>query len=157
MDFYELLQENAKQENIGRLVIGGVVETDGKYILLERTDNKFMKNLLEIPSGKIYFGETILECLHRQVKEELGKNIRAVKKYLGHFDYLSDKGILTRQYNFLIDLDSTDNIKLSEEHKAVYYLTNFECEQSTNISPELMFILNVANSYNVFQNLKEKK
>ena len=152
----EILQKMAIEDKICRLVVGCIVQHDGRFIILQRNSNKFMQDINEVPGGKIDFGETIEQCLHRQVKEELGKNIKKIKKYLGYFDYLSQTGMLVRQYNFLIELDSYEDFVLSDEHKNISLLTMSDCEQNNKISDELKFILNIANSDKIFENIKEK-
>lgn len=150
MNFYDILQNEAVADRIHRIVVGGVAKKDDKFILLERDNNEFMDGIFEIPSGKMEFGESIDKCLVRQIKEELGCEIKKVKKYLGYFDYLSNTGHKVRQFNFLIDLKDSCDIILSKEHKKIEYLTMHDCEYCCNISDELMFILNVASVNNAF-------
>lgn len=151
MNFYDLLQSEAIADKIHRIVVGGVVKKNDKFILLERQSNKFMNGIWEIPSGKMEFGETIYNCLIRQIKEEIGCNIKKIEKYLGYFDYLSNTGHKVRQFNFLIEIEDDCDIILSKEHRKIDYLSMHDCEFCNNISDELMYILNLANVDNSFK------
>jgi len=150
MNFYEFLQNDAISNNIHRITVGGVAKKDNKFILLERQKSEFMDGILEIPSGKMEFGETIDKCLIRQIKEEIGCDIKKIKKYLGYFDYLSNTGNKVRQFNFLVDIDNNSDLVISKEHNKIEYLTLHDCEFLSNISNEIMFILNLANTENTF-------
>lgn len=155
MSFYDILQSEAVADRIHRIVVGGVVKKEDKFILLERQSDEFMDGIFEIPSGKMEFGETIDNCLIRQIKEEIGCDIKKVRKYLGYFDYLSNTGHKVRQFNFLIDLNDNCDMMLSKEHKKIEYLTMHDCEFCSNISDELMFILNLASVEDSFGCVKD--
>ncbi len=54
------------------IVLGAIVEKDGKVLLAKRKKGISMAGKWEFPGGKLEDGETEKECLKREIKEELG-------------------------------------------------------------------------------------
>jgi 8-oxo-dGTP diphosphatase len=52
-------------------VAAGVIVQDGKYLITRRYDDSHQGGLWEFPGGKREEGETLVECLRREIKEEL--------------------------------------------------------------------------------------
>ncbi len=52
-----------------------ILDDSGRVLLQERTDN----GLWGLPGGAVEFGESILEALHREVREETGLAIEVVR------------------------------------------------------------------------------
>lgn len=50
----------------------GIIVRDGKIFIAQRPEGKSLAGLWEFPGGKIEAGETIEQCLQREIKEELG-------------------------------------------------------------------------------------
>lgn len=96
------------------------IESDQKYILvIQRAASDHWALMWEYPRGKCdKKGETILDCLRREVKEETGLDIK-VEKFIEMFTYVADKGErLTRCYNYLCRVVNPDQpVKLSREHQ----------------------------------------
>ena len=69
-------------------VIGvAVIENDQRQILIDRRlPGGILGGLWEFPGGKIERGETVEECIKREIKEELGIEI-AVGKHLITIDH----------------------------------------------------------------------
>lgn len=67
--------------NIPHKIIGvAVIWNDEKQILIDRRlPTGTMANLWEFPGGKIETGETIEECIEREILEELGIKIEVGK------------------------------------------------------------------------------
>ncbi|CAF0943796.1 unnamed protein product [Brachionus calyciflorus] len=86
--------------------------------------NDFLGGLYELPSGKVENGEDSIEALKREIKEETNLNVVSVIRYLGHFDYKSKSGALTRQFNYEVSTDSIENLKLIEEHEKADWISN---------------------------------
>jgi len=104
----------ARKDSVQQLVVGGVVQVDGKILLLKRPPTDFMGGIYELPSGKVELGETLTEALAREVAEETGLSFTSITRYLGSFDYLSGSGKLSRQFNFVVSVAQCQPIRLTE-------------------------------------------
>ena len=111
-----------KQENIEKIVVGAVIVM-GKNttLLLKRRSDDFAGGLIELPSGTVEKGESLIDALVREIKEETGLTILSIDNYIGSFDYLSASKKQTRQLNFKITPKNKDVI-LSNEHSDFYIL-----------------------------------
>ena len=49
----------------------GIVEKDGKVLIARRPEDGMLGGLWEFPGGKVEDGETLQECVKRELKEEL--------------------------------------------------------------------------------------
>lgn len=140
----ELLTE-AQQDGVQKLVVGAVIQSDKKFLLLEREPTDFMGGLVELPSGTVDADEELLPALVREVQEETGLKVITILKYLGSFDYKSGSGKKTRQFNFLVEA-ATGDVKLNPiEHQAYHFIESTDEKFSTfNISDEVKKILMIA-------------
>lgn len=50
---------------------------DGKLLVARRKAEKAQGGLWELPGGKVEAGESLQQCLEREIQEELGMSIRA--------------------------------------------------------------------------------
>ncbi|MFJ1460901.1 NUDIX domain-containing protein [Nocardia sp. N2S4-5] len=110
----EKLTREADQDEVQQLVVGAVVQHGGKILLLQRPADDFMGGIWELPSGKVDPGEAIDQALIREVKEETGLDVTAIRNYLGEFDYQSGSGRKSRQFNFTVEVANTDTVQLTE-------------------------------------------
>ncbi|WP_280369806.1 NUDIX domain-containing protein [Nocardia wallacei] len=104
-------------DGVQQLVVGGVVQHAGRVLLLQRPEDDFMGGIWELPSGKVESGESLDHALIREVKEETGLGVTAIRSYLGSFDYESGSGKKARQFNFAVDVSDTEPVLL-QEHDA---------------------------------------
>jgi A/G-specific adenine glycosylase len=58
------------------VVTAAVVRREGKVLLAKRPSNGLLGGMWEFPGGKIEKGETLETCLKREIREELGAEIR---------------------------------------------------------------------------------
>ncbi|MCZ0975869.1 NUDIX domain-containing protein [Streptomyces albulus] len=125
----EILQA-ADADGITKHVVGAVIpNADGKVLLLHRAAGDYLGGLWELPSGGVDTGETLTKALHREVTEETGLTVTAIGAYLGHFDYLSKSGKMTRQFNFTATTThESDTVKLTE-HDAHLWADRTEQER----------------------------
>ena len=60
-------------------VVVGVIERDGKFLLTRRRDGGRHDGVWQFPGGGLEFGESVEECLFREVKEETGLEVEIVR------------------------------------------------------------------------------
>jgi mutator protein MutT len=65
-----------------------LIQNGSSYICLQRK-NKTYNNYIEFPGGKLLPGETELNCLTREIKEELDINVTK-SKFIGVIKHLYD-------------------------------------------------------------------
>ena len=77
------------------LVTAAIIEKNGKYLITQRPQGTHNAGRWEFPGGKVNFGEDLKKCLEREIKEELGINIKAkdIFEYSSHV-YGEDKHIV---------------------------------------------------------------
>ncbi len=60
-------------------VAAAVIEADGRYLITRRVRGH-LEGFWEFPGGKVRPGETLPECLRREVREELGIEVSVGEK-----------------------------------------------------------------------------
>ena len=123
MDQPELLEQltaEAERDGVQQLVVGAVVQHDSKVLLLQRPEDDFMGGIFELPSGKVEPGEALDTALVREVAEETGLSVSAIRDYLGSFDYQSGSGKKSRQFNFAVDITAPEPVILQEHDAYVW-------------------------------------
>ena len=69
-------------------VAAGLVFRDGKLLITRRSAGAHLAGLWEFPGGKREPGETFAQCLHRELREELGIEIQIVgliEEFVHHY------------------------------------------------------------------------
>jgi len=62
------------------MVAAGIIWKNGKILIAQRAKGKHLEGYWEFPGGKIRAGESSVDCLHRELKEELGITV-SVRKF----------------------------------------------------------------------------
>ncbi len=136
-DFHAFLINTARKEGIEKIVAGGIVLNKQREILvLTRKPDDFLGGIDELPSGHLEDGETLLQGMTREIKEETGMDIATIGYYLDHFDYLSGSGEKTRQFNFVIIPKDCSTVTLTE-HDAYQWQTAAQALANPKITPEV--------------------
>lgn len=136
MRFYDFLEANAKADGIERLVVGAIITNEkGEIFLAKRKADDFMGGIYEIPGGNAKKGESILDTLIREIKEETNLDIKKVVSYIDQFDYLSGSCKKCRQFNFKVEV--TGGPILLTEHDSYKWMSLNDIENENNISPEV--------------------
>ena len=139
-EFTNKLIEQALREGVCRYVVAAVISNERQEVLLlERPKHEFFGGIYELPSGEVESGESLEEALCREVKEETGLEISSIKRYLGHFDYLSKNKKMTRQFNFHVEVKDISRITL-KEHSNYAWVSSNDLERY-NITSEVKKIL----------------
>ena len=69
-------------------VTAGLIRKDGKVLIARRPKGCHMAGLWEFPGGKQEDNETLKDCMEREIREELGIDVRAKKLLLTvHHEY----------------------------------------------------------------------
>ncbi len=145
MEFLKNIIEKAKAEGIIKNVVGAVIMNENNEVLiLERKKDDFMGGIDELPSGNLEIGETILDGMLREVKEETNLDVKNIVKYINSFDYVSGSGKKARQYNFLVEVNSIENIMLTE-HDSYKWQSIEEAIKNEKITDEVKFVLEIVN------------
>ncbi|RDI59031.1 NUDIX domain-containing protein [Nocardia pseudobrasiliensis] len=108
------LVTDAGRDGVQQLVVGAIVQHEGRVLLLQRPSDDFMGGIWELPSGKVEPGETLDQALTREVKEETGLDVVGIGRFLGDFDYRSGSGKNSRQFNFVVEIASATPVMLQE-------------------------------------------
>lgn len=116
------LLAQAKEDSVEKLLVGSVIQNNNNEILIVRRAayEDFLPNKLELPSGHIDEGETVVEALIRETKEETNLDIEKIERYIDNFDYRSKNGKLCRQFNFLVKVNNLKELKLNPEEHSEY-------------------------------------
>jgi 8-oxo-dGTP diphosphatase len=69
-------------------VAAGLIWRDGKILITKRPDGRHLSGLWEFPGGKQEPGEDLQRCLEREIREELGVEIKADDRFMTvHYEY----------------------------------------------------------------------
>jgi mutator protein MutT len=60
-------------------VAAGLIRHEGKLLITRRPEGSHLAGMWEFPGGKQEGNESLAECLKREIKEELGLDVRAEK------------------------------------------------------------------------------
>ncbi len=69
------MKNNELQESPPIVVAAAIIWQQDRILLARRKPESYLGGLWEFPGGKREFGETLEDCLRREVKEELGVEI----------------------------------------------------------------------------------
>ena len=117
------LVHDAHQAGIEGFSAGAIVHRDdGREILLlrRRDDETSFPGAESLPSGGVEPGETLLDGLARELREEIGLSVGVplrLEAFVTWFDYDSRHGERKRQFTFARPHDDAP-VLLSEEHTA---------------------------------------
>jgi len=115
-------------------------ENKTKLLIIQRAKDDHWPNFWEIPRGKVEPGESIVNGLKREVKEETNLDIDIIQ-YFNKFNYITmNHGIIDRvstQYNFICKLkDNNQEVKLSHEHQN-YKWISYDAEAELYLNHEI--------------------
>ena len=91
--------------------VKALIEKDGKFLVVKMT--VIDKELWDLPGGKVEFGESPYETLHREVKEETNLEVE-INKTLGMFWFFRKKDGHQVVCNTFLCKPKHDNIDLTK-------------------------------------------
>lgn len=99
----------------------------GQFLAMHKSGQQ--SPLLELPGGRMQFGETIEEALVREIQEETGLTVEPVT-VLSTWNYMKK----TRDFQvagliYKVTVGDFSAFRLSEEHDAYYWLTVEELDK----------------------------
>lgn len=101
-------------------VIVKLIDNIPHVLVIQRSEDDHWPLYWEIPRGKCDKNpnEKLKPCLKREVKEEVGLDVKPIRK-IDSFSYIADEGKRkSTQYNFLCLLvDKNQDVILSKEHQ----------------------------------------
>ncbi len=124
------LLERAKADGIAYITVRGVIENDGKILLLKRADHYSITDMFELPGGRRWEREGIGGALRREIHEETGLEVSRITSILVSDDYVSRNGEPTRHIGFTVDVKPRDAIRLSpKEHNGYLWASLHEASE----------------------------
>ncbi|MFO7694023.1 MAG: (deoxy)nucleoside triphosphate pyrophosphohydrolase [Vicinamibacterales bacterium] len=91
----------AQRERI--VVAAAVIERDGAFLLTRRLDGTHLAGHWEFPGGKLHAGETLEECLAREIREELDASIRVGPEILATVHDYPERSIELRFFRCALE------------------------------------------------------
>ncbi|MBM4168726.1 MAG: (deoxy)nucleoside triphosphate pyrophosphohydrolase [Ignavibacteria bacterium] len=83
----------------------GIIRRDGKILLCQRKRGARYELLWEFPGGKIEEGESLFDCLSRELKEELSIRLHAIDAVETSTAYYEDGGHYEVSYCHITQFD----------------------------------------------------
>lgn len=71
-------------KHVGAIAVVPILDSE-RIILIRQFRPVVMQNLWEIPAGMLEEGETLRECVHRELEEEIGYKTRCLRKLISVF------------------------------------------------------------------------
>ena len=100
------------------LIASSIIKKNKKVLLLQRGNNGSYPSYWQLPEGKIEEGETPDLALKREIKEEVGFQIRSLKFQKVFYSHLEAKKLQYLAIRIAYEAKiNSNNIKLSQEHK----------------------------------------
>ena len=100
-----------------KIVVTAIIKNrkTNKFLIVKRSKNsKIHPNLWVFPGGVLKKSEDIIDCLKREIKEEVGLDIHGKKIHISDYTYKRPDGESTLGFSFLVFTDKK-NVKLSNE------------------------------------------
>ena len=74
-----------------KIVTAAIIQNEGKYFIARRGPSEKLSGYWEFPGGKVEEGESLSDCLRRELKEELGISAK-IGEVLTTSDYAYQHG-----------------------------------------------------------------
>lgn len=133
------LLEKVQAEGFSKIAVGAGIISNGKLMIVRRSPNDFLGGIYELPGGGVEEGESIESSLRREVKEEVGLKVERIIGMFEGFDYISELGTKTIQFNFAVVVEEGELRLSSDEHDSYVWVTqsDFEDNPKFKLTPEM--------------------
>ena len=105
------------------IVVTGILKDNDKLLIVKRNSNDDLyPGAWEFPGGHVEAGETLKEALKRELKEEIGFE-GTINPIITHYTDEVKNNIHDIEIDFIGNVDSDINVKLSSEHEDYKWVT----------------------------------
>ncbi|HLS77202.1 MAG TPA: NUDIX domain-containing protein [Nocardia sp.] len=118
----EQLREGARAAGITDFVVGIAVFREGRLLVIRRVPDDYLGGMYELPGGGVESGETLVECVVRELFEETGLRVHHIDRFLGAIDYATRSKPRVRKFSFLVVADSGEISLSPGEHDAFAWI-----------------------------------
>ena len=126
-----------------RVSVRGILMNKGKLLLLKRSlSDKHLPGVWELPGGKLDEGQTLMQSLKREMKEETGLSVSVIDKPIVLFEKIKSgryKGFCYIQIVYEVKINR-GIIRKSEEHDDIQWFSRKEIGR-LKIRPEMKKII----------------
>ncbi len=126
-------------------VVAGFLKRGDKFLVVKRPLNKERGGLWEFPGGKVEDGETLESAIERELKEELGIEVKA-KRVLCKTDYSYPEGDIEL---YLLEVESQEEPVLKEAIEMKW--VNFDECESLELCPADKKIIEILAQFKIIQ------
>lgn len=108
------------------IAVGAFIIKNGKVLITKRADTKsFYPGKYELPGGHLEFGETMQECIIREIQEELHVNVSVGMPFYAFTELHKSKTMHYIEVDYFARLkDSASKIRLNKEDNSGYEWIN---------------------------------
>jgi mutator protein MutT len=128
--------------NMTRVAVG-VLQKDGKILVCQRKKGSRYGLKWEFPGGKLEPGETILECLKRELFEELSISVRDIDRVQTQSTFYEDGGMFEVAYCFVSQFTGEARNNAFEE---IRWVTIPELRALDNLKGNKAFVASLTSS-----------
>lgn len=120
----------------------GILKKDNRYLLCQRKRNGRYGLKWEFPGGKIEPGETVEQCLRRELQEELSISIGSIEKSVTEAAYYEDGGMFNVHYCYI---NTFDGEPLNNVFEKIRWVTLDELKELDVLEGNKSFIVKLSN------------
>ncbi len=120
----------------------GILRKNRKILICQRKKGGRYELKWEFPGGKLEKGETVEQCLRRELREELAVEIQAIEHIQTQSAYYADGGMFNVAYCFVSGFDGEPQNIVFEQ---IRWVTLDELKNMDLLDGNKIFIENLAN------------
>lgn len=97
-------------------VVAVIRNTNGKYLVLKRTDREIAyPGLYTFPGGKVEDNDSVEETLIKEAKEEANLDLKPGKILLKDKSFVRPDDQTVKVFSYLCEIENSDQIKIGED------------------------------------------